>query len=103
MSRDKIECENCGIEYERKSRYKKPGKITECNDCSNESAEKVRGLSVYNDELFEGVQIFSKKEDFEKALQFESSVASLFGASTPDRQSIGEESELNTNIESIEK
>ena len=71
-------CEECGGEFDRRLRFKKPGKITECQECAEENSEKVLGISVFDDDLFQGVQIFSSREEFNKAMEFEASVSSMF-------------------------
>jgi hypothetical protein len=41
-------CIKCGLEYSTEQRKNKPGKVTECNDCAEESAVKFTGNMIYD-------------------------------------------------------
>lgn len=42
-----LTCSRCGDEYDKESRIDKPGRITECNLCAEETAIKYTGVMIY--------------------------------------------------------
>jgi hypothetical protein len=52
-------CVKCGSEYDPKLRRGKPGKITECEDCAEESAVKFTGNMIYDHKTGCQIQINS--------------------------------------------
>lgn len=53
------ECEVCGSEYEVASRRNKPGKVTTCNDCAEDSAIRYTGNMIYDHKTGCSIQINS--------------------------------------------
>jgi hypothetical protein len=41
-------CVKCGVDYDPKKRRNQPGKITECQDCAEESTVKLTGNMIYD-------------------------------------------------------
>lgn len=52
-------CTVCGMEYHEKSRYGKPGRITECDDCAQDDAVKFTGNMIYDHKTGCSIQINS--------------------------------------------
>lgn len=50
-------CVKCGSDYEIEDRRGKPGKITECQDCSQETAVKFTGNMIYDHKTGSSIQI----------------------------------------------
>jgi hypothetical protein len=50
-------CSKCEAEYNESERKNKPGKITECNECAEESAVKYTGNMIYDHKTGCSVQI----------------------------------------------
>jgi hypothetical protein len=50
-------CIHCGAEYLASDRKNKPGKITECNDCADESTVKFTGNMIYDHKTGCSIQI----------------------------------------------
>lgn len=52
-------CIKCGSEYDESTRYRKAGKISECEDCAEEAAVKYTGNMIYDHKTGCGIQINS--------------------------------------------
>ena len=50
-------CIKCNIEYNKADRINKPGKITECNDCAEETTVKLTGVMLYGHKTGAAIQI----------------------------------------------
>ena len=52
-------CENCDAEYDRRSRAKKPGRATICDECAEEESDVQRytGFTVYGHKCGATLQI----------------------------------------------
>ena len=50
-------CIHCENEYDDATRKGKPGRITECNDCSDEHAVKLTGNMIYDHKTGAALQI----------------------------------------------
>ena len=51
-----LTCE-CGAEYTAADRRNKPGRVTECNDCAEESAVRLTGNMIYDHKTGCSIQI----------------------------------------------
>lgn len=51
------ECEECGFEYDDRTRKGKPGKLTQCGDCAEESEDKFTGVMIYTHKTGPSIQI----------------------------------------------
>ena len=52
-------CTICDVEYDPATRFRKPGKVTECNDCAEDNAVKLTGNMVYDHKTGCSIQINS--------------------------------------------
>ena len=52
-------CIKCEVEYDDSQRKNKPGKITECSECAEESAVKFTGNMIYDHKTGCSIQINS--------------------------------------------
>lgn len=50
-------CIKCNEEYDRDARRGKPGKITECDSCAEETVEKYTGNIIYDHKTGASLQI----------------------------------------------
>jgi NAD-dependent SIR2 family protein deacetylase len=50
-------CVKCGEEYDESERRGKPGKITECPDCAEDSTVKLTGNMIYDHKTGCSIQI----------------------------------------------
>lgn len=50
-------CAKCGTEYMLSDRLNRPGRITECEDCASEPAQRYTGNMVYDHKTGCAVQI----------------------------------------------
>lgn len=50
-------CEECGMSYELSTRRGRPGKITVCSDCAEESVEMYTGNMIYSHKTGCSIQI----------------------------------------------
>jgi hypothetical protein len=50
-------CIKCNADYDESERRGKPGKITECPDCADESAVKLTGNMIYDHKTGCNIQI----------------------------------------------
>jgi hypothetical protein len=50
-------CDDCGTEYDITSRRGKPGKITVCAECAEESVERYSGNMIYSHKTGCSIQI----------------------------------------------
>jgi hypothetical protein len=52
-----ISCEICGMEYKLSSRRGKPGLVTHCDDCAEDSAVRFSGNMIYDHKTGCSIQI----------------------------------------------
>lgn len=64
-------CESCGLEYNVEERKNRPGKITECEDCSNEVVEKMEGKMVFSHKTGATIEITKDGELIHEAQIFD--------------------------------
>ena len=55
-------CKICHEEYDDQERKGKPGKVTECQDCTENDIEKYSGNMIYSHKTGSSIQINKSKE-----------------------------------------
>lgn len=64
-------CQKCGLEYNLEERKQRPGKITECEECSDEVVEKMAGKMVFSHKTGATIEITKDGELIHEAEIFD--------------------------------
>lgn len=64
-------CESCGEEFNLEERKLRPGKITECEECSSDDVEKVEGKMVFSHKTGATIEITKDGELIHEAQTFD--------------------------------